>query len=626
MQRSVLFLLFIVWSTGTLFSQQHEIDSIENEIGKTAEDSNRVKLYLLAGKTVIYQDVNKAIFYFMAAVKLSEKINYVSGAGIGYLSLGNAYSFISKTDSSLLFMSQSLVYLRKLNSAVYLGNFFGNRADTYVQISEFKKALRDCDTATGYIEKGGSKAQLAFIYNIRADIYWHLKQFQLNREYVDKALKIHEETGNTRMVAQAYSDKADWYSIYKKFDTAVAFYKKAIYIADSIHDESNLSRYHSSLSDTYLEMNKENDAAAAALQALKYAQEEDNPVQEAFVHTLLCRIYMAQQNVAASIRHGRQGHYMAMQEIDFPLQQSSAAALAEAFKKAGNLDSAYLYLQISKKLNDSLITKNFNQETANLQISFDVSQKEKQIQLLAKDQELQKQKLRQQWLLMIAAAAVALLVLIGAWMLLNRYRLKQRMKELELRNQIAADLHDEVGSSLSSIHMLSQMANSNVENGNQKNILDKVSTNAKETMERMSDIVWMIKPGETEAGSLTHRMERFAQEICSGKNIMLQMQLDEIGKLKLSMDQRKNIYLIFKEALNNAVKYSGTSRIDIAASMQHRKFELSVKDYGNGFDVLKIGRGNGLDNMTKRAMELNGHLAITSNANDGTEITLQLSV
>ena len=139
MQRSLLVLLFVVWSTAALFSQQHTIDSIESEIANAGEDSNRVKLYLLAGKTVIYQDVNKAIFYFMAAAKLSEKINYVSGAGLGYLSLGNAYSFISKTDSSLLFMSQSLVYLRKLNSAVYLGNFFGNRADTYVQISDFKK-------------------------------------------------------------------------------------------------------------------------------------------------------------------------------------------------------------------------------------------------------------------------------------------------------------------------------------------------------------------------------------------------------------------------------------------------------------------------------------------------------
>lgn len=118
------------------------------------------------------------------------------------------------------------------------------------------------------------------------------------------------------------------------------------------------------------------------------------------------------------------------------------------------------------------------------------------------------------------------------------------MKELELRNQIAADLHDEVGSSLSSIHMLSQMANTSTDN-NQKNILDKVSTNAKETMDRMNDIVWIVKPGETEVGNLSARMERFAHEIYNGKNIVLQMRLDELEKLKLSMEQRKNIYLIF---------------------------------------------------------------------------------
>jgi two-component system, NarL family, sensor histidine kinase UhpB len=344
------------------------------------------------------------------------------------------------------------------------------------------------------------------------------------------------------------------------------------------------------------------------------------------VHTLLCRIYTQQDNAEAAIRHGRTGHYMAMKEIDFPLQQSSAAALAAAFKKAGSIDSAYHYLQISKELNDSLITKNFNQETANLQISFDVAQKEKQIELLAKDKELQQQKLSRQRLLFAGAAVLLVLVLVGLALLLNRNKLKQRMKELELRNQIAADLHDEVGSSLSSIHMLSQMANTTVANDNQKNILDKVSANAKETMDRMSDIVWMIKPGETEAGSLKQRMERFAYEICSSKNIEVQMQLSEIENLKLTMEQRKNIYLIFKEAVNNAVKYAGTERIEINATVQNRQLELIVKDFGKGFEQSNTRRGNGLENMQHRAKESGGSLRINTAVDKGTEIVLSILV
>jgi signal transduction histidine kinase len=257
---------------------------------------------------------------------------------------------------------------------------------------------------------------------------------------------------------------------------------------------------------------------------------------------------------------------------------------------------------------------------------YTVEKKEKEITLLKKDKELQKQKLQRRSLLMIGTAVLALLALGGIWLLMNRNKLRQRMKELELRNQIAADLHDEVGSSLSSIHMLSQMATQQGSDAKQKDVLQKMSTNAKETMDKMGDIVWMIKPGEAEAGRLKQRMERFAYEICNTKNIELQMQLDELDKSKLSMEQRKNIYLIFKEALNNAVKYSGTEKIEITASVQNKELTLFVKDFGKGFDSNNEKKGNGLDNMQHRAKELNGQITVDTATGIGTTITLKATL
>ncbi|MCB0777128.1 MAG: sensor histidine kinase, partial [Chitinophagaceae bacterium] len=203
----------------------------------------------------------------------------------------------------------------------------------------------------------------------------------------------------------------------------------------------------------------------------------------------------------------------------------------------------------------------------------------------------------------------------------------QQMKELELRNQIAADLHDEVGSSLSSIHMLSQIANKKQsEDASQKEILDRMSVNVKETMDKMGDIVWMIKPGEGEGISLKNRMERFAQEVCSSKNIDLNMELGKLETMKLSMPQRKNLYLIFKEALNNAAKYSGTEKIDISIKEENKRLSFMLKDHGKGFDASRIAKGNGLDNMQNRARELNGELKINSAMDEGTIIQLDMPV
>jgi signal transduction histidine kinase len=255
-----------------------------------------------------------------------------------------------------------------------------------------------------------------------------------------------------------------------------------------------------------------------------------------------------------------------------------------------------------------------------------VEKKEKEITLLKKDKELQQQKLQRRGLLMIGSAVLAILVIFGTWLLMNRNKLRQQMKELELRNRIAADLHDEVGSSLSSIHMLSQMAS---QPGNEKtniDILQRMSNNAKETMEKMGDIVWMIKPGETDAGSLKQRMERFAYEIGSTKNIAVTINLGDLEKVKFTMQQRKNIYLIFKEAMNNAVKYSGTAKIDITALLQNHNMQLQVKDLGTGFDRAIIKKGNGLDNMQYRAKELGAEIEIESGVEKGTAVILKIPV
>ncbi len=199
------------------------------------------------------------------------------------------------------------------------------------------------------------------------------------------------------------------------------------------------------------------------------------------------------------------------------------------------------------------------------------------------------------------------------------------MKELELRNRIAADLHDEVGSSLSSIHMLGQMATQTNE-ATRYDLLSRMSNNARETMDKMGDIVWMIKPGETEAVSLKQRMERFAYEIGTSKNIEISVQLEQLEKIKLTMEQRKNIYLIFKEALNNAAKYSGANRFEIEASLQNKDLVMLIKDEGRGFNPNEVKKGNGLDNMMNRARELGAELKIQSAVNEGTTVNLVVPV
>jgi signal transduction histidine kinase len=145
-------------------------------------------------------------------------------------------------------------------------------------------------------------------------------------------------------------------------------------------------------------------------------------------------------------------------------------------------------------------------------------------------------------------------------------------------------------------------------------------------MEKMSDIVWMIKPGENEGQGLVQRMERYLYELCTHQNVECDMQAGELDNLRLNMNQRKNLYLIFKEAVNNAIKYSGTKKLEVQIRVQQAALVMHIRDYGKGFDEKIIIRGNGLANMQVRAKELKGDLHIHSSSEKGTELALKFPV
>ena len=605
-------------------AQNPQVDSLIHLLNTSAADTNKVNLYWKIGASIINQDAPAAIPYFKSGAELATKLGFISGMERCTNATSVAFSYHGKYDSALFFINAAIPYAIKAGNIRRMSLAYLNRADVYSNMQNFSAALKDCDTAIIYAEKTNSSDGLGRIYSIMSDIYATLKQYPKAITSLDKSDQFFEKANNRQMIAMNYSERAEIFVYLNEPAKAIPYFKKAINLADSLEDIENLAAYNGGLAEAFAKVKNYSAAEAAAKLGLKYAQQTGDTKQEGVMYDNLCNQYMMQNDFEKAIEYGFKAYTILKSEKDLLREQVIAGTLSEAYFKSGNTSQAYHYLKISNELNDSLVKQQFSNETARLQTTFEVKQKDKEIELLNKNKEIQKQKVQKQQLLMLGALLLALLALAGIWLLMNRNKLRQRMKELELRNQIAADLHDEVGSSLSSIHMLSQMAARPGNEATHQDILTRMSSNAKETMDKMGDIVWMIKPGETEAGSLKQRMERFAYEIGSSKNIEVAIQLEELDKLKLSMEQRKNIYLIFKEAVNNAVKYSGTEKLDVVAFVQNKELTLQIKDFGKGFDSSVVKKGNGLDNMQHRAKDLNGHISFDTITNSGTGVTLVL--
>ena len=207
-------------------------------------------------------------------------------------------------------------------------------------------------------------------------------------------------------------------------------------------------------------------------------------------------------------------------------------------------------------------------------------------------------------------------------------RIVKYLAEDRLRSKIARDLHDEIGSTLTSINILSKVAmQKGLENDKVSAYLQKIKDNSGNIMERMSDIVWAINPVNDSFDKVILRMKEFAAEILEPAGISYYFNEEgSLDKTQLNLEQRKDIYLVFKEAINNTVKYSRATEVNIVLQKKNDSLKMIVMDNGEGFDPGLEPTGNGLKNMQNRAENMNASLKIDSIKDMGTTIVLEVVI
>jgi signal transduction histidine kinase len=297
----------------------------------------------------------------------------------------------------------------------------------------------------------------------------------------------------------------------------------------------------------------------------------------------------------------------------YPISALKAAnILSDVYESENRSDSTLKYVRMAIGLKENL----FNREK--IMAIQNVHYKEQENQKAIADSRL---KLRNQFImyfllaLFIAVLGIVLIVLRN-----NRQKQIQNM-----RNSIADDLHDDIGSTLSSISILSELAKE--KSPEAISLLDSIGENALSLQENMSDIVWSLNAKNDRFENLFHRMNQFASEIFEAKNIELDFISDpSLFTSRLTMKQRKNIYLFFKEAVNNAAKHSEAKKISVHIFQNDHHVEMIIKDDGKGFDTSQTFHGNGMSTLKKRMEELSGYLKIHSQTNEGTIVELKFKI
>ncbi len=224
-------------------------------------------------------------------------------------------------------------------------------------------------------------------------------------------------------------------------------------------------------------------------------------------------------------------------------------------------------------------------------------------------------------------------LLLGVFLLavyaIYRYRIQQSLRIQSLRNKIAGDLHDDVASTVSSISFYSYFAKKQLGDEYPKvaAVLEKIGDDAREALDHMRDIVWAIRIENDEYRFMRERMQALGQSLCTAKGIAFEwVETGLNDKSEIPLALRKNLFLIYKESLNNALKYAECRHIQVNLEKSRKHLSLQVQDDGKGFDPHTVPSGTGLRSLQARAAECHGKLSVQSSPGEGTAVSFWVKI
>jgi ligand-binding sensor domain-containing protein/two-component sensor histidine kinase len=227
------------------------------------------------------------------------------------------------------------------------------------------------------------------------------------------------------------------------------------------------------------------------------------------------------------------------------------------------------------------------------------------------------------WFIILITVAIGLLTYA-----LYRYRVHQLIRLQKVRNRIATDLHDEIGSNLTNISILSNLSKKNLSHPQKAgDFLQRISDEVSSSSQALDDIIWSVNTSHDTLEETVARMRRYAAELFDAANISYELDLDPAFEdKKLVMEQRRDLYLLYKEAVNNISKHADAKQVSIQIAISHNQLLLSVKDDGKGFDIDRESARHGLKGMEQRVKKWKGKMIIKSGNNKGTFIQILIPV
>lgn len=605
-----------------------------NAVAQTSDTSFINKLNERSFK-LLKKAPDSAVYLAQRAIDLSEKINYPIGLGDGYIRLGLVEKDKGNYNEALALYRKSLTHRLKVGNEDLIARVYNNMGMAFTWQAKY-------DSSVHYLLMALKIAERLQLRSYQATYLMNLGiAYESNKDY-DQAIRsnlrakaLYREEKDSIGILKATVNLAGIYYSKGDYSTSLVVSREALQSAEMQGDDINRFKAMGNMAAAFQQMKKNDSALYYMHQSLHYKIITEDKLGVALDMNNMGAVFNELGKPDSSVFYLKKSLALAEEIGEINLASRNAEALADIFSKKGDYQQAFENQQKFSMYHDSVFTTSKAEAIADMQTRYETQKKEKEIQLLNKDNEIKSLAIKKQTVIRNSLLVGTLLLVIIGMLLFNRFRISQLHKQQAERLRISSDLHDEVGSTLSSVSLISShAANQLSENkiADAAGLIREVSATALQMGDDMNDIIWAINPRNDTFESIITRLKNYASRLTQSKDIVLNFHADEtLNRLELEMEERKNLYLICKEAINNAVKYSACKSLTVKLEKNKNQLCIEVSDDGCGFDLhtFKEGwdeAGNGLKNMHNRAEDLNATLKVSSQPEAGTKIKLTKNI
>ena len=592
MKTQIILSAFLLSLMVSAFGQTNRvIDSLEN-ILKTA-NADTTKLNCLNALSDQYGKISEfkmAMQYADSALKMAKTLDYKKGIANAYKEIGNCYNSQGKSPEALEHFWASLKIFEEIGDKKSMYDSHRKIGGIFWSMENFAETLKHKSICLKLSEEIGDKKLIASSYNSIGNSHLNLGNYAKGLENLFSAVKIYEEIGSMNSTAIPYHNIGIIYYKQSNYHEAINYIQASIKITEELGWDVVTASSFFLLADVYIALNNFQEAR-------KYL-DDGFPVSK-----------------ETGYKYGVMNYYQSLSKID---------------ESEGNFEQALENHKMYILYKDSLTNEESKKEIDQILIQYETEKKDREIVLLNKDKELQEQQLEKQRLVRNGIiAGTALLLLVGL-LLFRSFRLQKKLEKqqaiIQERNRISADLHDDFGSSISEIFLLSDIVMREATTAATKKAAAKIADNSRHLLEGTGEIIWALNSNNDYLENLVSYIRRYAAEYFENSPVKLKITTPvNMANTHISAESRRNIFYTVKEALHNIIKHAQATEAELKFIVEKEVLSIIIKDNGRGMPTGELNRfGNGLNNMRSRMKSIHGDFNIHNHL--GTKITLALPV